>query len=147
MVNKYESHCGDADLICKAYFNGFKDAIEKTSDKLYQKVLAPLVAGVYDNMWQTLPPETFSCGTFDAVFENANLLHRCNTDGAEEQVEIQPKFIYGLNLYPHEFEVVLVDDVDDPQQSALNSLLDTQGLCETEEQATWSDVINAWPGP
>lgn len=142
---RYESGCSKIDLICKKYYNVFKAKMADLQANLYRDFFVPLLAGIYDRTWDGY--ENMLCDSWDCkdFGSNFNLDGRCSVGSTSAPYcEFRPYYIYDVNLYPNEMELVLSpsDDRREYPQYVILDLL-PGGLCE-EVTPGWSPTSTYW---
>jgi len=161
--NDYTRGCGGGDdnddlqvvdLLCKAYYEGYKSAIKSKTANIYP-LLAKIMDEMYDTTWaeainehgdpipcldQDSPDST--CELLLAVGGVSNFEIRCGPESGN--CELRPYYVYGINLYPSKLEAILTPEADSTLYPEYNALL-SGGFCDPDHSfATWDPVEWEW---
>jgi hypothetical protein len=139
---EYSNHCNWGDLICDAYYNGFRTGINAEIAKI-RNHYSSLINELYNESWSGLccdrendedccpeanPDERCCVGPeYDWAIDCAgkeNPDQYCNQIlntiggnvegrcGADDYCELRPYYFYGVNVYPAEIELILSPSAD-----------------------------------
>lgn len=123
-----ENHCGTppGDWECRETRRGFEEKIREVQSDRYRQIFVEILRGIEEEMFDDLPDENQPAGgcvededCSNPIMEAGNLVLRCSDEG---KCQGRPSHIYGLNIYPDEFEVVLARTISDVEYLVFSSM-------------------------